>query len=498
MTARRGPSPTSAPAPDQGTAAMHRCPKCMHPVAPGPGVPLERCGAFTAGHGADCNECGTAFPPGTRMLAGGSGQSDNPHVSLRSRWIVAVLAGVPLLIVMVGLGWFALRLMQSLGPTGGAVVGALVTLVLAALCSWALYRTALVPIMSAVRGESMLARSTWLVGPDRFDRWKPAFPGSMSQDAGGRLVAVSVRAWTQAAGTADARLMVALHAADRASVDALGAHAGTVPVMLRGLQGERPTFVSAGRGVQLPHPLAAVPVNPLHLPRTIEPPALRMRLVPGEPGLEDAAAAARTIAFACMGADRSAGNAAGEPLVGTKWPSRGRAWRSLARIALPIATAAAVIGTVASFLAGCAMMWNGGGAGTFMLVLLSPLVGAAAIVRLSARRTPIVGADAASTWEAPGGSLVAVDSDPDRNRAIALAVSASALRTIEPVLSARSAGDGESTVTFSAGGVALGSITVRQPAGDALTAARRLVGGTRDSIAGAGDPPPGAPPGTPP
>ena len=442
----------------------------MHPVAPGPGVPHERFGAFTEGSGADCNECGTAFPPGTRMLAGGSGRWDDPHRSLRLRWIVGVIAGIPLATFTVVLGWLSLRMVQRFGVTDGAAAGALFTLPFAALSAWGLYRLSIAPIMTAVRGESAISRSTWLVGDDRIDRWSPTVSGSITKEAGSRMLAVSVRAWMDTAGTADARLMVTLHAADGQSADALGAHAGTVPLMIRGLQGASPTMAAPSGVLALPNPVFAAG----RVPRTVEPPVLRMCLAPGEPGLEDAAAAARTIAFACIGADGSAVSGSGERLVGSRRPSHGRAWRQVTRIALPIAMAAAAIGAIVCFFAGCAAMWNGGGAGSFMLMFLAPLGGGILIAWCSARRTPIVGVDADSTWETPGGSLVAVDSDPDRRRAIALAVTAPTLRGMEPGLAAGDAGDGESTVTLTAGGIALSSISVRQPAEAALAAARRL------------------------
>jgi hypothetical protein len=86
---------------------LDRCPKCLHPMAPGEGVPDTRLGAFGRGIGTDCNECGFRVPEGARMLWGASGSGDDPMRSLAGRIagtfpIIIPLGGMAVLTAMLG------------------------------------------------------------------------------------------------------------------------------------------------------------------------------------------------------------------------------------------------------------------------------------------------------------------------------------------------------------------------------------------------------------
>ena len=169
----------------------------MHPVAPGPGVPTDQLGPFTAGMGADCNECGTVFPPGTRLLVGGSGTSDDPHRSVGYRWLVGVLVGVPTAIGAFGLGWLALALLGRANGIGGMVVGVALCLGGAIFCATVLYRKVVLPLLVTARGGSVHNRSAWLVGGEHFDRFRPTITNAIAREAAGPLLGVAARSWTR-------------------------------------------------------------------------------------------------------------------------------------------------------------------------------------------------------------------------------------------------------------------------------------------------------------
>ena len=444
---------------------MHRCPRCLHPVAPGPGVPRERFGAFTEGSGADCNECGTALAPGTRMLAGGSGRSDDPNRSLRSRWITGVVAGAPLALGALGFGWIAVRLFQRGGDSAAAVVGSLLLLAVAALCAWGLHRVAVVPLMAAARGERIVGRSTWLVHRGGLEQWRSNPSGPPERRAAGTLLCVSVRARTRAAGTPDESLVVTVHAAGSGSLEALGASPGQLAATIGHLQQFEPAFIGpAGRGLWLPGSMA-------RLPTAVPAPTLRMRLSTGEPGLENAATAVRTIALACLGADGTACGAEAAALEGTRDPRRGRGMRRLAHACLPVAAWAAALGSVACLVGGGIMLLDSGGAPAFTIMFFGPMACGFAAALCAAGRTPAGGPDANSAWHASAEGLIVVDADPGCADAVALGIPAATLAQLGPELAATDAGTGESTVAMRSGTSELKSITMRCPLDEALAAA---------------------------
>ena len=448
---------------------LFRCPQCMHPVAPGPGVPTDQLGPFTAGVGADCNECGTAFPPGTRLLVGGSGASDDPHRSVGYRWLVGVLVGVPTAIGAFGLGWLALALLGRANGIGGMVVGVALCLGGAIFCVTVLYRKVVLPLLVTARGGSVHNRSAWLVGGEHFDRFRPTITNAIAREAAGPLLGVAARSWTRRPGSGAPEHFVTMHAVDGASLRKV-ATPGMLPRMLWNLLQREPAFLGPpGAGTNLGQPVMR-PRNTTVVPA----PTLTMRIAGDGPGSGDAARTVRSLARACIGEADAAGEAR-MAVSGATRPSSGVLASVLGEFGTLLATVLLVVAGAACLVFGAMKMVSDNPGLGFPIMMFGSIacIKVAAVLQSEAR--PFIGFKSTTRWEASDAGLLLVDATKDGRKALALGIPARTLATIAPTLARTDEGDGECTVKLVCGEVIIKQITLAQPPDAALDAVKRLL-----------------------
>ena len=448
---------------------LFRCPQCMHPVAPGPGVPIDQLGPFTAGVGADCNECGTAFPPGTRMLVGGSGKSDDPHRSVGYRWLVGVLVGVPTAIGAFGLGWLALALFGRANGSGGVVVGAALCLGGAIFCMTVLYRKVVSPLLVTARGGSVHNRSAWLVGGEHFDRFRPTITNAIAREAAGPLLGVAARSWTRRPSSGAPEHFVTMHAVDGASLRKV-ATPGMLPRMLWNLLQREPAFL----GPPGAPTILGQHVTRLPKPTVIPAPALTMRIAGGGPGSVDAARIVRSLARACIGEADAAGEAR-MAVSGATRPSSGALASVLGEFGMLLATVLLVVAGAACLVFGAMKMVSDNPGLGFSIMMFGSLacIGVAAVLQSKAR--PFIGFKSTTRWEASDAGLLLIDATKDGRKALALGIPARTLAAIAPALARMDEGDGECTVQLVSGEVVIKQITFRQAPEAALGEVQRLL-----------------------
>jgi hypothetical protein len=448
---------------------LFRCPQCMHPVAPGPGVPTDQLGPFTAGVGADCNECGTAFPPGTRLLVGGSGASDDPHRSVGYRWLVGVLVGVPTAIGAFGLGWLALALLGRANGIGGMVVGAALCLGGAIFCVTVLYRKVVLPLLVTARGGSVHNRSAWLVGGEHFDRFRPTITNAITREAAGPLLGVAARSWTRRPGSGAPEHFVTMHAVDGASLRKV-ATPGMLPRMLWNLLQREPAFLGpSGAGTNLGQPVMR-PRNTTVIPA----PTLTMRIAGDGPGSGDAARTVRSLARACIGEADAAGEAR-MAVSGATRPSSGVLASVLGEFGMLLATVLLVVAGAACLVFGAMKMVSDNPGLGFLIMFFGSIACIMVAAVLQSKARPFIGFKSTTRWEASDAGLLLVDATKDGRMALALGIPARTLATIAPTLARTDEGDGECTVKLVCGEVIIKQITLAQPPDAALDAVKRLL-----------------------
>lgn len=450
------------PAPE---TPLLRCPQCMHPVAPGPGVPTEPLGRFAEGIGADCNECGTVFPPGTRLIVGGSGTSDDPHRSLRNRWTMGVLVGIPTAIGAVGLGWVAFHAFRGARGSNGMVIVAVICLVGAIACATALYRKAIMPLRVAASGRTVNNRSAWLVGGEHFLRFSPKTADTVAIEDAGRLLGVSVRSWRRRHGTPEH--FVAMHAVDSLTLGKAGSP-DSLPRMLRNLLQTRPAFLG-------PATQPRSPMGGPSRPKTLPAPALKLRIAGSDPASTDEATTVRTLARACMGEADAAGEAR-LAISGATHPSGKALALLLAGLGVLVGKALLVVAAVACLVFGTMKMVSDGGDGSgFGIMFGVPLVCIMAASLLNTLFQTGIGIGATTRWEASDTGLLIVDTAKDGRQALALGIPARTLARIAPSLACSDEGDGECTVQLACGEVIIKQITLKRSPGAALDEVKRLL-----------------------
>ena len=448
---------------------LFRCPQCMHPVAPGPGVPTDQLGPFTAGVGADCNECGTAFPPGTRLLVGGSGASDDPHRSVGYRWLVGVLVGVPTAIGAFGLGWLALALLGRANGIGGMVVGMALCLGGAIFCVTVLYRKVVLPLLVTARGDSVHNRSAWLVGGEHFDRFRPTITNAITREAAGPLLGVAARSWTRRPGSGAPEHFVTMHAVDGASLRKV-ATPGMLPRMLWNLLQREPAFLGPpGAATILGQPVMRPPK-----PTVIPAPTLTMRIAGGGPGSVDAARTVRSLARACIGEADAAGEAR-MAVSGATRPSSGVLASVLGEFGTLLATVLLVVAGAACLVFGAMKMVSDNPGLGFLIMMFGSIACIMVAAVLQSKARPFIGFKSTTRWEASDAGLLLVDATKDGRKALALGIPARTLATIAPTLARTDEGDGECTVQLVCGEVIIKQITLAQPPDAALDAVKRLL-----------------------
>jgi len=434
MSAASG-SPDSARLP--GTAApAHRCARCLHPMAPGPGVPETRFGAFREGMAANCNECGWQVPAGSRMLCGGTSRADDPRVGSTRRLLVSWLIGPAS--ALAGLLLFVLAI-QSLADASAArsnITGSVLLFGLAFACLALFVRNFVRPLWRGTPGAGKASRSTWLVGSGLFEEWKAAGPGIEGPRMGGPVLAATVIARNTDPGSKEPTLDVTVHVIDGVHVSP-DADAKDMLRMLLGLQRNPPRndvtpvqpvlhtpFVSVAQG-QVRSVAMGAALRPL--------PTIHMRLPAGEAGLEDAMAAARTIAWACIG-ERTRDPAGALPCVtGASQPPmmlrRRRRAEGIRRASVVILVAVASISSLLAIL-GIFVLDPGAALIGLLLGLLAlpvTLLGSAKLLRANAPTISLRHGDPSKTWEASPDGLLSIEVAADRMQAAALAVPAAIL-----------------------------------------------------------------------
>ncbi|MFM8641067.1 MAG: hypothetical protein ACKOEL_10585, partial [Planctomycetota bacterium] len=223
---------------------LHRCPKCLHPMAPGEGVPTTRLGAFGRGTGTDCNECGFQVPEGARLLWGGSGAADDPGRTLAGRIVGTLPAILVLGALSVAVALLGIWAMRGIGRFAGRpmVPVAVACLVALLLTLWALARFVR-PALRDLRSGFSANRSTWLLGPGSFQEWKHGGSGGAESRTVGQVLAISGRVHS----LSDTLRVTAL-AADASRLGP-GAEPEALPGQLRRMQ--LPRVVLAGKPVMV-------------------------------------------------------------------------------------------------------------------------------------------------------------------------------------------------------------------------------------------------------
>ena len=392
---------------------LHRCPKCLHPMAPGQGVPDTRLGAFGRGIGTDCNECGFQVPEGARMLWGASGSGDDPMRSLAGRIagtfpIIIPLGGTAVLTAMLG-AWA----MRGTGLFAGTpMIPVAVACLFGVLFLLVAMARLLRPALRDLRSGFSANRSTWLVGHGSFEEWKHGGSGAAESRAVGPVLAVSVRVHS----LGDTLRVTAL-AADASQLGP-GAKPEALPEQLRRMQ--LPRVVLAGKPV-----VVMVGKTPTVQPQAVPPVTMLMHVPRGEPGFESAEAAARTVARTCLGTVPTRIPADDERLDGTSWTPPNWLHRLGAALGGPAPR---------------------GTAGT-----------------------------SAERWESDRNGLIAVSSTPDGLMSTALAIPAWTLRLLGPRVETTDHGTGESTVVLVSGDKQVRGMTVPRRGDEVSRAAAQVI-----------------------
>lgn len=281
------------------------------------------------------------------------------------------------------------------------------------------------------------------------------------------MLGASVRVRTEPAGPSGDVLSISVLGAD-ASTLGVGGSPGSMPAVLSSLQlahvqlAGDPVPVVVGRAVVM-------------RPQSVRPATIEMRVPAGEPGMEDAVAAARTVAHAALNAEAAPDRPA---LAGA--PDAARRLRRR-----PLVASARVAATVLGILvAGMLLIWGASNLMTpdggiwFGVMFMGPMAAIAAVYVLVPGRRGIPGLWARAThetWESGPHGLVSVESAADRRMAVALAIPASTLRAIEPWIAVDDAGGGEAVIQLMAGSREIRRVAVRSERGRAEAAANDLV-----------------------
>lgn len=384
-------------------------------MAAGEGVPSTRAGAFGRGTGTDCNECGFQVPEGARMLWGASGAADDPGRTVAGRVMGTAPAIVALSVVAVAFALLGAWAMRGIGRFAGrpmipVAVACFVAIILPLIAIVRLLRPALRDLRSGFAAN----RSTWLVGGGSFQEWKYGGTEAAEARAVGPVLAISVRVHS----LGDTLRVTAL-AADASQLGP-GAEPAALPEQLRRMQ--LPTVYLQGK----PVPVMVGKVVTVQ-PQAVPPVTMIMHVPRGEPGFEDAGAAVRTIARACLGTEPTRIPADGERLDGMSWTPPN--W--LQRLG-------AMLGGPAS--RGTTGMSN-------------------------------------ERWESDQHGLIAVASAGDKRTATALAIPATTLRSLGARVEATDHGTGQSTVALMSGDRTIRGLAVPGPSDKAYRAAVGVIAG---------------------
>jgi len=412
-------------------APAHRCARCLHPMAAGPGVPTTRFGAFSEGMAANCNECGWQVPAGSRMFCGGTSRADDPRAGMTRRLLWSWLIGPASALAGLLFLWGAIHSLGGDDATGSHITASAFLFGLAFACFALFVRNFVRPLRRGAPVAGKASRSTWLVGSGLFEEWKAAGPGIEGPRMGGPVLAAAVIVRHTDPGSKGSTLDVTVHAIDGVHVSP-DADAKDMLGMLLGLQRNPPSnavtmvqpvvhapFVSIERGKAGSFAMGAAP-GPL--------PTIHMRLTAGESGLEDAMAAARTIARACIG-ERAPEPAGALPCVtGASEPPttlrRRRRAENIRRASVMILVTAASISSLLAVL-GIFVLDPGSALIGLLLGLLAlpvTLLGSAKLLRANAPTVSLRHGDPSKTWEASPDGLLSIEVSADRMQATALAV----------------------------------------------------------------------------
>lgn len=410
---------------------MHRCARCLRPIAAGPGVPETRFGVFREGAACHCIECGWQVPAGSRMFCGGTSRADDPRKGTARRVLVSWLLGPAS--ALAGLLILGITIVSLVGarPSVSDMPATLFGFLLACSCFAVFVRNFVRPLRRGTPGAGKASRSTWLLGSGLFEEWKAAGPGIEGPRVGGPVLAAAVIVRNTDPGSRHSCLDVTVHAIDGVHVSP-DADARDMLGMLLGLQRNPP--VNAVTPVQ---PASSAPyfsvtrgqVQGVAMGAMVGPlPTIHMRLPAGEAGLEDAMSAARTIACACMGERTPDPTGALPRLTGASESStRLNTRRGAQRFRRASVTILVVVASISALIAILRIpMVDAGSAiiGLLLGLLALPvtLLGAAKLIRHNTPPVSLRHGDPSKIWEASPDGLLSIEVSADRMGATALAV----------------------------------------------------------------------------